>query len=444
LLGFRSAGFGRLQSGRGLQKLTVKPFARRRKIGDLAFELLSPRGGVDVCDASFRLLDFFAQGMHEELDRAFSASAPSAGAVCLLFALYRYCMETICIPLFSDMKRAKRKLAAIAEVAPDAALATPALLSRHLRCREACEPRAVADESSPTPPSTSSPAVSVVALAPSKTSPAPAVSVVAKTSPAPAPSVSVIAPAPAPALAPAPSRGRQAVQCWYRGRRYDSITETKVSVFLHELSRAYGGASLSLDIKPGVVEVAGLLQLLRARVGNESYVPDALESSRWYPDFALCLSGFNYWVEVKYHATRLLIGEQEKYHVVGAADRPVLLISVDNGCIQPPYSTGRREYTSSSASASPSASFGTSSAGVTMTCFRGGRRYDVVFAERADGAIDLFPCPEDLRAVRALAWNAPKLLAAYSAAHGVERVYCARPDAESTSNPTLLCIQQQA
>jgi len=421
---------------------------------------------VDVCDASFRLLDFFAQGLHEELERSIAADDVEArGPLCLLTALYRYCMETICLPLHCDVKRGKRRMAAAAADATGAAADARETRLQTLHRRES---DSSSSSSAPAvvvssdlvddfllvrrPVSSSSSAPTSAATVADRTSSSlsstsSSCSATTKTTSTQAQASSSFVSGASPSMPSASSArvgggGRVAVQCWYRGVRYDSITEAKVSVFLQELCRVYGGACVSLDIKPGMVEVSGLLTLLRRRVGNVSYVPDALESARWHPDFGLCLGGINYWVEVKYHASRLLIGEQEKYHVVGAADRPVLLLSVDNGSIQPPYSTGRREYSSASAAAAGSGS--NSSAGITITCFRGGRRYDVVFAERADGVggLDLFPCPEDLCAIRALAWNAPKLLAAYSAAHGIERVYCARPDQESSSVSDKLCIQQ--
>lgn len=226
------------------------------------------------------------------------------------------------------------------------------------------------------------------------------------------------------------------MRCFYRGRLYDSITEAKVSVFLQELSRAFGGDTVAVDVKPGEVNVSAALAMLRARVGHTRYVPESLENARWFPDFGLYLHGVNYWVEVKYHASRMPIGEYEKYHVVSLVDRPVLLIEVDSGCILPPFSTGKREY-GAVAQHNP----GASSSGITITRFFGGRRCDVVFTEPRDGFLQLEVCPEDLRDIRALKWGTAALSAAYHTANGVQRVQTMTPEQDSVHvHPNSLCV----
>jgi len=408
-----------------LRELCAPENAKQLDAVDRARRFLSPRSfGGDVSDPCFRTMDFYVQfSMHEDLESAFAADAHREvrGCICLMYAIYRYCVESLCVPLFPDVRaRLARETMKRARADKKVDDEPPAAVQRSV-VRDGSEASAAVQRSVVRNNSEAAVQRSVVRDG-------------SEASAAPAPLMMVVHHA-QPSFVASSSRGRQAIQSWFRGVRYDSITEVKVSVFLQELSRAYGGACVALDIKPGMVEVAAMLKLLRARVGNTVYVPESLEAARWFPDFSLCLNGINYWVEVKYHATRLLITEQEKFHVVGAADRPVLLISVDNGSIQPPYSTGRREYAPAIVG-TPA----TASSGITMTCFRGGRRCDMVFCERADGTLDLNACPEDLRAIRALNWCAPRLLSAYHHANTIERHPCAHPEKESMTRD-VLCLQ---
>jgi len=352
-------------------------------------------------DETYAFMDFFARGFLDELEVAYGKLSEARSLLVVLHALNRFAIETMCVPLYDRMRTCRRveeKLVAPVRRMEEKFVA-PVRRTEEKLVAPRVVPRAVdvvlRDELSEEQELLASRLVpSVVAAAPVRL-----------------------------------SGGRSAVQSWLRGLRYDSITEAKVSLFLQELSREFGvGGEVQLDVKPGEVSLTPMLSMLRTRMGAVGALPSSLENARWFPDFNLCLNGLNYWVEVKYHASRIPLGEYEKYTVVSQADRPVLLIQVDGGCILPPYSTGKREY-----GAVPSTSSSNSSSGIVVTRFFGGRRCDCVFVEREDGRLDLVPCPENLSSIRQLNWGSVRLMSVYRSANEVVRRASENPESDSRS-----------